>query len=120
MSIFSHFRYVRELEVERLRLQDMLNSERGERERLWERLDQSTQEARQCYQMLVNFSMQKNFGTTPFPDAPRLPSHIMPPAKDDDGGPVEVPYVHGSTLVARGTADFRREAMDRFRPGDRS
>ena len=64
---------LQELETENLRLQDRVDAANEDRAKLWTMLQEALGNERKALMMEVNAKWQKDYGVTPFPDAPSIP-----------------------------------------------
>ena len=75
-----------DLTVEKLRLQDRLDSALSDKDHLWGIMQEALDNERYAMRMQVNFAVQPTGAGTPYPDAPSLPAHRIP--KPQEGGPI--------------------------------
>lgn len=95
----------RELQQEKLSLQDRLDAVYEDRAKLWQLVQSSIEGERTAYQMHVNAQWQRQSGTVPYPDAPHLPAHAVP--KIQTGEPVgRRGRMLPSEMVAQATRDY--------------
>lgn len=90
----------------RLELQGQIHELRSEVERWREEAAEARKNERTVYRLLVNVEMQLKFGIAPFPDAPKLPEHLV---SHDTGGPVDSGYIHGRQLRDAGLVEAQEE-----------
>ena len=64
---------LQELEAENIRLQDRVEAANEDRAKLWTMLQEALGNERKALMMEVNAKWQKDYGVTPFPDAPSIP-----------------------------------------------
>lgn len=98
-----------ELVTEKTLLEDRIESALGDKDRLWETMQQALSGERYALQTMVNHSTQKAGGGTPFPEANILPAEVV--RKPQVGGSVGR---RGRILPSQQMAAANRQFVDAF------
>jgi hypothetical protein len=95
-----------ETTLEKLRLQDRLDAAVEDRHKLWAMTTEAISNERTAYQMGINVQWQRQGFGSPYPDAPKLPSAVVPQPGGTSGRSMpEMP----SSAVRRATSEFLQE-----------
>lgn len=96
--------------TEKLILQDRLDAMAEDRSRMWSLMEKSIEEMKISYQSHINVQWQKQGFGAPYPDAPQIPHHAVPPANQEPITRRELP----SEAQARITSNFYRSMAERL------
>jgi hypothetical protein len=100
---------VRDLQQEKLMLQDRLDSTMADRGKLWDLTRECINNERTAYAMQINAQWQKQGFGAPYPDAPKLPPSAEP-SLDPVSGPARPRFA--STRVAHATEQFIQDYVN--------
>lgn len=101
------------LQAENEKLQDRLDAAMEDRKQLWEMTQESNRQMAIAYQSSINVQWQQRGFGAPYPEAPQIPPNAAPqPTKEPIIPRREIP----SERVARATARFAEEMVDRLAP----
>lgn len=88
LRLFPSYRYLLEAHADKLRLQDQLQQERGERERIWELLQATLASKDEFIKVERNAMYQTKYGFKPHPEYAGIPDAVVAATQESKPGAV--------------------------------